>query len=164
MIIHLSEFPTNPWPYVRDKSRYHFPRSLSSHRRCHFVKVFSLKWPVMEFPADFALQFSLCSAASRDCVSYHKFSRGGHCTLCRRDTQCTRSLYRYKWVCQLFNVKPGFKPQVRHQNKIQSVFCRRFSPGRFRAKTLRVNKIAMKTFSKNLSFGVENCRSQRLYI
>ena len=47
------------------------------------------------------------------------------------------------------------KIQVRHQNKIQKVFFPRFPLSRFLAKTLRVNKIAMKNFSKNLSFGVD---------
>ena len=44
--------------------------------------------------------------------------------------------------------KPGFEPQGRHNNKIRKEFRRRFSLNRFLAKTLRVNKIAMKSFSK----------------
>ena len=35
------------------------------------------------------------------------------------------------------------------------ILLRRLSLGRFLAKTLRVNKIAMKSFLKNLSFGVD---------
>ena len=51
--------------------------------------------------------------------------------------------------------KPGFEPQARRKNQIQKVFLRRFSLSRFLAKSLRVNKIAMKGFSKKLSFGVD---------
>ena len=50
---------------------------------------------------------------------------------------------------------PGFEPQARHQNKIRKIFLLRFSPSTFLAKTLRVNKIAMKSLSKNLQFGVD---------
>ena len=51
--------------------------------------------------------------------------------------------------------KSGFEPQARHQNKIQKVFLRRFPLSRFLAKTPGINKIVMKSFSKNnLSFGV----------
>ena len=55
----------------------------------------------------------------------------------------------------LLDEKSGFESQARHQNKIRKVFVRRFPLSRFLAKTLRVNKIAMKSFSKNLSFGVD---------
>ena len=51
--------------------------------------------------------------------------------------------------------KPGFESQARHQNEIRKVFLRRFLLSRFLAKTRRVNKIAMKSFSKNLWFGVD---------
>ena len=44
--------------------------------------------------------------------------------------------------------------QARHQNEIRKVFLRRFPLSRFLAKSLRVNKIAMKSFS-NLSFGID---------
>ena len=47
----------------------------------------------------------------------------------------------------LLDEKPGFEFQVRHQNKIRKVFLRRFPLSGFLAKTLRVNKIAMKSFS-----------------
>ena len=52
----------------------------------------------------------------------------------------------------LIDVKPGFEPQAKHQNKIQSVFLRRFL-----AKTLRINEIAMKIFPKicRQSFSVD---------
>ena len=50
---------------------------------------------------------------------------------------------RSRRVC-LLDEKPGFKPQARHQNEIRKVFLRRFPL----AKTLRVNKIATKSFSK----------------
>ena len=72
--------------------------------------------------------------------------------------------YKYsKWLSPwssrlcvgLLGEKPGFESQARHQNKIRKVFLRRFPLSRFLAKTLRVNKIAMKSFSKNLSFGVD---------
>ena len=43
--------------------------------------------------------------------------------------------------------------QTRPHNKIQKVFLRRFPLSRFLAKTLRLKKIAMKSFSNNLSFG-----------
>ena len=49
--------------------------------------------------------------------------------------------------------QPGFEPQARHQNKMQKVFLRRYPLSR--AKALRVNKIAMKSFPKNLSFGID---------
>ena len=55
----------------------------------------------------------------------------------------------------LLDEKPGCKSQARHQNEIRKVFLRRFPLSTFLAKTLRVNKIAMKSFSKNLSFGVD---------
>ena len=55
----------------------------------------------------------------------------------------------------LLDEKSGFESQARHQNKIRKVFLRRFPLSRFQAKILRVNKIAMKSFSKNLSFGVD---------
>ena len=45
----------------------------------------------------------------------------------------------------MLDEKPGFKPQARHQNEIQKVFLRQFHLSRFLAKTLRINKIAMKT-------------------
>ena len=54
----------------------------------------------------------------------------------------------------LLDEKPGFESQARDQNKIQKVFLRRFPISRFLAKTLSVNKIAMKSFL-NLSFGVD---------
>ena len=41
--------------------------------------------------------------------------------------------------------------QARHQHKIQKVFLRLFPLSRFLVKTLRVNKIAMKSFSRYLS-------------
>ena len=53
-----------------------------------------------------------------------------------------------RWCVGLKAEKPGFEPQARHQNKIRKVFRRRFPLSRFLAKTLRVNKIAMKSFSK----------------
>ena len=59
----------------------------------------------------------------------------------------------------LLKEKPEFEPQARHQNKIRKLFIRRFPPSRFLAKTLRVNKIAMNSFLKNLSFGVD-CKMQ----
>ena len=40
------------------------------------------------------------------------------------------------------------------KTKYKKVFLRRFPLSKFLAKTLRVNKIAMKSFSKNLLFGV----------
>ena len=45
--------------------------------------------------------------------------------------------------------------QAGHQNEIRKVFLRQFSLSKFLAKSQRVNKIAMKSFSKNLSFGVD---------
>ena len=61
-------------------------------------------------------------------------------------------------ICNLtkgnFLITLKIKSQARHQNKIQEVFLRRFPLSGFLATTLRVNKIAMKSFSKNLSFGV----------
>ena len=48
----------------------------------------------------------------------------------------------------LLDEKPGFEPQVRHQNKMQKVLLRRFPLSRFLAKTMNATKIAMKSFSK----------------
>ena len=56
---------------------------------------------------------------------------------------------------QLLDVKPGFEPKARHQNKIQKLFLRRFSLSRFLAKTLRVNKSCHEMFLKKLSFGMD---------
>ena len=55
----------------------------------------------------------------------------------------------------LLDEMPGFESQARHQNEIRKVFLRHFPLSRFLAKTLRVNKIAIKSFSKKLSFGVD---------
>ena len=49
--------------------------------------------------------------------------------------------------------KPRFESQARHQNK-KKVFLRRF-PQQISDKTRRVIKSAMKSYSKNLSFGVD---------
>ena len=48
----------------------------------------------------------------------------------------------------LLDIKPGFVSQVRYQNEIflQKIFLRRFSVNKFLAKTLRVNKPAIKKF------------------
>ena len=43
----------------------------------------------------------------------------------------------------LLNVRPEFKPQIRHQNENMKIIRRRLSLIRFLAKTLRVNKIDM---------------------
>ena len=44
-----------------------------------------------------------------------------------------------------------------HLNEnVNEIFRQRLPLSIFMAKTLRVNKIAMKSFSKNLSFGVDN--------
>ena len=58
----------------------------------------------------------------------------------------------------LLDLKLQFVSQVRHQNKIQKVFLRRFPFNRFLAKTLRVIKTAMKkqylfvaSFTKHLN-------------
>ena len=55
----------------------------------------------------------------------------------------------------LLDEKPGFESQARHQNEIRKIFLRRFPLSRFLAKTLRVNKNAMKSFPKNFSFGFD---------
>ena len=55
----------------------------------------------------------------------------------------------------LLDVKAGLEHQIRHQNKIQKVFLRQFPLSGFLAKPLRVNKIAMKSSSKNLLFEVD---------
>ena len=63
-------------------------------------------------------------------------------------------LKKKKIVQILNNVKNN---RVRHQwiNEIRKVFIRRFPLSSLLAKTLRVNKIPMESFSKNLSFGVD---------
>ena len=66
-----------------------------------------------------------------------------------------KSPWSSRWCVGLLDEKPGFEPQVRHQNEIRKVFLRRFPLSRFLANAPRVNKIAMKSFSKNLSFGVD---------
>ena len=55
----------------------------------------------------------------------------------------------------LLDEKPRLESQARHQNELRKVFLRRFSLSSFLAKTLRVNKITVKSFSKNLYFGVD---------
>ena len=55
----------------------------------------------------------------------------------------------------LFDEKPRFGPQDKHENKIQKIYLRRFPFSRFLTKTLRVNKVAMKKFLTNLSFEVD---------
>ena len=51
-------------------------------------------------------------------------------------------------VLGLLDVKSAFEPQARCQNKIQKIFPRLLPLRRFLAKTLIVNKIAMKSFLK----------------
>ena len=53
-------------------------------------------------------------------------------------------------LCKAEDLKPGFVFQIRHQNEIwkQKIFLRRFPLSRFLAKTLRVKKFSMKSFSK----------------
>ena len=51
--------------------------------------------------------------------------------------------------------KLRFETQAGHQNKIRKIFLRRFPLRRFLTKTLSVNKIAVKGFSKNLSVEVD---------
>ena len=60
-----------------------------------------------------------------------------------------------RYCVGLLDVKPEFEPQARHQNEVQKIFLQRFPLSRYVAKTLRVNKISMKSFSKILSFGVD---------
>ena len=58
------------------------------------------------------------------------------------------------------DVKPGFVSQVCHQNENMKIFLRQLPLSRFLAKTLRVNKIAMRTFSKIFCLELTlNCRS-----
>ena len=65
----------------------------------------------------------------------------------RRGLVCSVSTYQAQ--------KHGFVSQVSHQkNEIWKIFLRRLPLNRFLAKTLRLNKIAMKKFLKNLSFGI----------
>ena len=75
------------------------------------------------------------------------------------ERNCKGNVFRQLHIygCQLpVEEKPGFESQARHQNKIRKVFLRRYPLSRFLVKTLRVNKIAMKSFlKKNLSFGVD---------
>ena len=68
---------------------------------------------------------------------------------------CLKSPQSSRQSVGFLNIKPEFEPQARNQNKMQKVFLRRFSLSRFLATTLRANKIAMKSFSKNLSFEVD---------
>ena len=49
----------------------------------------------------------------------------------------------------------GSSPRPDIKTKYEKVFLWRFPLSRFLAKILRVNKIAVKSFSKNLSFGVD---------
>ena len=50
---------------------------------------------------------------------------------------------------------PISNPRSDIKTKYKKIFLRRLPLSRFLAKTLRVNKIAMKTFTKNLSFGID---------
>ena len=52
--------------------------------------------------------------------------------------------------CRVSTLIPGQK-----STKIRKVFLRRFPLSRFLAEILRVTEIAMKSFSKNLSFGAD---------
>ena len=55
----------------------------------------------------------------------------------------------------LLNVRSGFEPQARHRKRKQKVLLRQLSLSRLLAKTLSINKIAMKNYSKNLSYEVD---------
>ena len=70
-------------------------------------------------------------------------------------------LFMWLYVA-LLDVKLGLVSEIWHQNKIwqkKKIFFRQFHLSRFLAKSLRVNKTAMKNFLKNLSFGVGfSCR------
>ena len=55
----------------------------------------------------------------------------------------------------LLDVRLEFNLQVRHQYENMKIFLLRLLLSRFLAKTLRVNKSAVKSFSKNLFFVVD---------
>ena len=57
----------------------------------------------------------------------------------------------------LLDVRPEFKPQIRHHNENMKLFLRPFHLCSFLAKNLRVNKPAMNKLlkKKNLSFAVD---------
>ena len=68
-------------------------------------------------------------------------------------------------MVRFLDLKPGFELQARQQNKIQKVFLRWFHLSRFLAKTLRINNIVMKNFSKICrSESTLNCGSRHLCI
>ena len=76
-----------------------------------------------------------------------------------------KSPWSSRYCVGLLDEKPGFESQARHQNEVQKVFLRRFPLSRFLAKTLRVNKIAMKSFQQICrSESALNCRSRHLCI
>ena len=62
-----------------------------------------------------------------------------------------------KTMFGLLNVGTRFKLQVRHQNEsMKKIFLRSLPRSKFLAKALSVKiKIATKSFSKNLFFGVD---------
>ena len=75
------------------------------------------------------------------------------------------SVFSFKKVAvfQCVLVRPDIKTKYEKYEK--KIFLWRFPLSRFLSKTQRVNKIAMKSFSKNLSFGVDlNRRSRLLWI
>ena len=91
-------------------------------------------WPLQLFSQDFGL------ASHTTYVVCVNFIRNFICRF--RTTDFLRFA--------LLDIKPGFQSQARHQNKIQKVFLRRLPLSIFLAKSPRVNKIVMKSFSKNL--------------
>ena len=94
-VILLCKFPTNLWAYVRDKSR-HQPFSI-------FIVPSSLIFLNCIFPKVLFSRFrfinlhSLChQQIHRYCTCYYKYAGRGYCTICRRDTQCSRFLYWFR--------------------------------------------------------------------
>ena len=55
-------------------------------------------------------------------------------------------------VLAYWNIRPEFKPYVRHQTENMKIFPWQLGLSRFLAKSLEVNKPAMKKFLKSLLY------------
>ena len=68
---------------------------------------------------------------------------------------CQKSPQSRRQFLGILDVKTEFESQVSHQNKTRKVFLRQFPLSKFLIITLRVNIIAMKSFLKIVSFGID---------
>ena len=87
----------------------------------------------------FILRFYCQNSVAKKYSSYFLFCWIVLCFFMKSPCSCRQCV-------DLLDVKPVFEPQARHQYKIQKVFIRWFPLSRYLVKTLRINKIAMKSF------------------